>query len=401
MIELKPASNQLRKLRIAVVNSHPIQYFAPLYAYLQASGRFEVTVLYCTDFSIRGGVDPGFKESVSWDFDLLTGYRSVFLRGANARTPAGFWSLICPQLWGEIRSADFDAVWVHGHQYAANLVAMLAAMSKRVPILIRCETHLGLLRSSVRRALRNLLIGTLYGLADRCLAIGTENARFYRQIGIPANTIFLVPYAVDNDRFIAASSITAAERASVRARMGVPPDKLVVLFASKFQARKHPEHVLHAAARLRDMEIDLTVLMVGSGEMSESLQRLAADLSLDNVIFPGFINQIELPKVYAASDVFVLPSEDEPWGLIVNEVMCAGLPIVISGEIGCAPDLVENDDNGLLFKAGDIGGLTDCLKRLLSDSDLRLRMGRRSRERIVQWGYARCLEGLGAATLEL
>lgn len=149
------------------------------------------------------------------------------------------------------------------------------------------------------------------------------------------------------------------------------------------------------------MEIELTVLMVGSGEMSESLQRLAADLSLDNVIFPGFINQIELPKVYAASDVFVLPSEDEPWGLIVNEVMCAGLPIVICGEVGCVPDLVEDDDNGLLFKAGDIGGLTDCLKRLLSDSHLRLRMGRRSRERIVQWGYARCLEGLDAAMLEL
>ncbi len=388
-------------LRIAVVNSHPVQYFAPLYAYLQASGRFEVTALYCTDFSIRGGVDPGFKESVRWDLNLLAGYRSIFLRGAGTRTPAGFWSLICPQLWGEIRSDRYDAVLIHGHQFAAYLVAMVAALTKRVPVLMRCDTHLGLKRSRVRRALRRPLVGTLYRMADKCLAVGTANARFYSEVGIPARKIVLVPFAVDNDRFIAGSSITAAERASVRARLGVPLDRSVVLFASKFQVRKHPDHVLHAAARLRDTGIRLTVLMVGVGEMDGSLRRLAADLSLDSVIFAGFVNQAELPKVYAASDVFVLPSEAEPWGLIVNEVMCAGLPIVVSDEVGCVPDLVEDGDNGLLFKAGDIDGLTACLKRVLSDGDLRMRMGRRSRERIGRWDYGRCLEGLNAAMREI
>jgi len=124
-----PAQEQPRRFRIAVVNSHPIQYFAPLYAYLQASGRFEMTAIYCTDYSIRGEVDPGFKEVVRWDLDLLSGYRSIFLRGAEGRTPRGFWSLIGLQLWSEIRSDRYDAVLIHGHQFAAYLVAMLAALA--------------------------------------------------------------------------------------------------------------------------------------------------------------------------------------------------------------------------------------------------------------------------------
>ncbi len=395
-----PAQEQPRRFRIAVVNSHPIQYFAPLYAYLQASGRFEMTAIYCTDYSIRGEVDPGFKEVVRWDLDLLSGYRSIFLRGAEGRTPRGFWSLIGLQLWSEIRSDRYDAVLIHGHQFAAYLVAMLAALVKRVPVLMRCDTHLGLRRSGMRRIFRMLVVGALYRLADRCLAVGSANARFYRGIGVPVRKIVVVPFAVDNDRFVAASSITAAERDVIRTGLGVPLGKPVVLFSSKFQARKHPDHVLRAAARLRDMGIRFTVLMVGSGDMVEPLRRLAAELSLDNVVFGGFINQADLPKVYAASDVFVLPSENEPWGLIVNEVMCAGLPIVISDEVGCVADLVEDNDNGLLFKAGDVDGLTDCLKRVLSDDDLRSRMGRRSRERIAQWGYAQCLERLSAATSE-
>src|SRR5579863_6352240 len=89
-----------RRTRIAVLNSHPIQYFAPLYAYLNATPDLEVTTLYLSDFSIRGGRDAGFAQNVKWDLDLLAGYPSVFLgERAHMRAPRGFWSLIAPQVW--------------------------------------------------------------------------------------------------------------------------------------------------------------------------------------------------------------------------------------------------------------------------------------------------------------
>src|SRR5688572_21488626 len=141
-----------RPLRLAVVNSHPIQYFAPLYAYLNRDGAIETTALYCSDFSLRGAVDPGFEQAVTWDVDLLSGYRHVFLgKRATSRSPAGFWSLICPEVWKEIRGGEYDAVLLHGYNYAVNLLALVAAKSKGLPVFMRSETHLRLRRTRWRR----------------------------------------------------------------------------------------------------------------------------------------------------------------------------------------------------------------------------------------------------------
>jgi glycosyltransferase involved in cell wall biosynthesis len=137
--------------------------------------------------------------------------------------------------------------------------------------------------------------------------------------------------------------------------------------------------------------------MVGSGEMETELRALVQDLGLSNMQFAGFVNQVALPRVYAACDVFVLPSENEPWGLAVNEAMCAGLPIVASSEIGCVPDLVHDGRNGRTFSARNVGGLTDALRPLLTDPELRQRMGATSRDIVSRWSYAECRAGLRAA----
>ena len=109
-----------RKTRIAVVNTHPIQYFAPLYAYLNTSPDIEVTALYLSDFSLRGATDRGFGQVVKWDVDLLAGYPHSFI-GPNAKTlvPGGFSSMIVPQIWGAVRGGGFDALWIHGHGVAS------------------------------------------------------------------------------------------------------------------------------------------------------------------------------------------------------------------------------------------------------------------------------------------
>jgi glycosyltransferase involved in cell wall biosynthesis len=137
--------------------------------------------------------------------------------------------------------------------------------------------------------------------------------------------------------------------------------------------------------------------MVGSGEMSAELVDMAARLQLDNVHFHGFANQSALPQIYGAADVFVLPSENEPWGLAVNEAMCVGLPIVASAEVGCVADLIQPDVNGQTFTAGDVEGLANALHPILIDMDIRQRMGAASRAIISRWSYAECAAGLEAA----
>ena len=132
--------------------------------------------------------------------------------------------------------------------------------------------------------------------------------------------------------------------------------------------------------------------------MEASLRSLVVEYNLTGLVsFGGFVNQSELPKVYAASDVFVLPAENEPWGLIVNEVMCAGVPVIVASEVGCVPDLVHDGRNGLLMQAGDVASLTAALRRMLVDDRERVAMGRKGLEMIRDWSYERCRRGVLAA----
>jgi glycosyltransferase involved in cell wall biosynthesis len=389
----------LKRTRIAVLNSHPIQYFAPLYAYLNAAPDLEVTALYLSDVSIRGGKDAEFGRHVKWDVDLLAGYRSVFLgEAAHTREPAGFWSLVAPEVWNEVRSGQYDVVWLHGHHYAANLIALMAAKSKGLPIMMRGETHLGLPCRRIKRILRRPLMGALYSRCDRLLAIGSENAAFYRAMGACDQNIFLVPYSVDNDRFVQSTKLSDKQRVEVRNRYNIAADRAAVLYAAKFTPRKRPGDLLKAARQLKsDNNCPFTVVMAGSGELEPELRSFCADHGLEDVVFTGFVNQSELPALYGAVDVFVLPSENEPWGLAVNEAMCASLPVVVSREVGCVPDLVRDGVNGYTPAAGNIGGLSRALRRLIEDEGLRRRQGQASLARIQDWGYRECLQGVRAA----
>jgi glycosyltransferase involved in cell wall biosynthesis len=386
------------KVRVAFVNTHPIQYFAPLFADLNRAEDLSITALYLRDYTVKGAADCGFGQIIKWDVDLLAGYEVRFIHGADRRgDPAGFLSVIAPQVWHMVRRGAFDALVVHGHTPAAMLVAAVAAKLMRIPTFLRCETHLGLRRSALKSLLRRPLIGTYYRQLSGVLAIGSANRDFYQAIGVPERRIFDMPYAVDNERFMTGARLANGMREGLRAEFGVRDRRPIVLYAAKLQRRKRPDDLLRAAARLDREGAVFHVVMVGSGEMEPELHALAQQLGLSNIHFAGFVNQAALPQVYASCDVFVLPSENEPWGLAVNEAMCAGLPIVASSEIGCVPDLVHDGRNGRTFSAGNVAELTDVLRPLLTDPGRRRRMGETSRQIIARWSYAECRAGLHTA----
>ena len=386
-------------LRLAIVTSHPIQYAAPLYAYLSRDPSLSLTVLYCSDFSLRGARDPGFGTELSWDIDLLGGYDSIFLGERSlSRKIGGFWSLVCPELLWEIRRSRYDAVWVHGQQFAAYVLAFALAKLQGLPVLTRGDTHLGLSRPPLRALLRRAVLGAQYRHIDRFLAIGSKNRAYYRALGVPDERIFDVPISVDNERFTRGAMLSPAERRGARARLGARDGQVVLLYASKLLRRKHPDDVLRAAAKLVSRGHDVHVVLAGSGEMDDELRRLATGLDLlERVCFLGFVNQRALPELYAACDIFVLPAEDEPWGLIVNEVMCAGLPVVVGAQVGCVPDLIQPGVNGFTCEPGNPAALAAVLQPLVADQALRSRMGQASRQRIASHGFEQCRLGLRAA----
>lgn len=383
------------KPRVAFVNTHPIQYFAPMYRHFAASGEVDVAAVYLSDYSLRGSHDAGFGQDVRWDVDLLSGYRPIFVPGADRRgEPRGFWSIVAPEVAGIMRRERFDAVVVHGHTPAALLLAGRAARRAGSRVFFRGETHLGLVRGGLKAALRRPVMGTLYRRADGVFAIGAANAEFYRSVGVPPERIFPMPYTIDNTRFAEASRLSPAERTVERRALGATGDEPIVLFAAKLQPRKRPLDLVRAAAKLEAEGLRFRLAFVGSGEFEGEVRSLVGDLGLSSASFTGFVNQSRLPAIYGASDVFVLPSENEPWGLAVNEAMAAGLPVVVSAEIGCAPDLVADGVNGAVFPAGNIDALADALRRAIGDASSRRAMAEASRARIARWSYAEALAGL-------
>jgi glycosyltransferase involved in cell wall biosynthesis len=391
-------------VRLAYVVSHPIQYQAPLLRRIAREPDIDLTVLFGSDFSVRGYKDQGFGVEVTWDVPLLDGYRSHFLPRLRDTGTVSALSPISRGILRRLRNPDgstaFDALWVHGYASANALHAILAANTLGIPVLLRAESWLAdRPRSLSTLAAKQLFLRLLRPGIAATLPIGSRNRDYWAHYFGADMPQFLMPYAVDNAWF--AQRTAATDPSKLRTELELTPDRPVILFASKLQTRKHADHLLEAYARLCATQPAAGrlpyLLIVGDGEERTRLEARTRELALEGVRFPGFRNQSELPAFFALADVFVLPSRHEPWGLIVNEAMAAGCAVIISDEVGAHTDLVTDGVEGFVFPVGDIGALTSALTRAVSNPEQTQRMREAARARIASWDFEADIRGLRQA----
>jgi glycosyltransferase involved in cell wall biosynthesis len=242
-----------------------------------------------------------------------------------------------------------------------------------------------------------MVLKTLFRRINGVLAIGTMNEQFYRAYGLPEEKIFRSPYAVDNEFFRRAGEKLLSERLGLRREEGIPEDAHVFLFAGKLIPAKRPLDLVRACQRIANRNRAF-LLFVGDGPLREALERELAELGMGRVV--GFRNQTELPRYYAMTDTLVLPSIFEPWGLVVNEAMNFGIPVIVSDQVGAGADLVVPEETGWVFEAGDLVALAQIMeKRLVGTFDTALRT--RVLERIRGWGLEEASAGIRAAVTRL
>lgn len=383
--------------------SHPIQYQAPLLRAIAADPAIDLTVFFCSDFSTRSYKDMGFGAEVRWDVPLTEGYRSVVLpRWRDTTNPGTLQPISRGFLRHLARGIDgqpFDAMWTHGYSSVNSLHAILAARALGIPVLVRAEPWLSdRPRSGLKLWAKRVFFQTIKPLVAAVLPIGTRNAEYWAHYFGHRFPAFLMPYAVDNAHF-ARGAAAGTQQSELRDALGLEPGRPVVLFASKLQSRKHCDDLLEAYLRVIAEiapEQQPHLLIVGDGEQMGALRRRVEEAGAKQVRFAGFRNQTELPAIFALSTVFVLPSRHEAWGLIVNEAMACGLPVIVSDEVGCAVDLVQPGENGAVFPAGNIAALADALRTVLAPGAA-VRMGSNGRQRIAKWSFAEDCNGLKAA----
>jgi len=375
-----------KKLRVLLLCTHPVQYGSPMWRLMAQRPELEILVAYCSLRGAEAHMDPEFGVEVAWDVPLLDGYPWVQLRNFSPRpTIGGFFGLINPGVWRLIRSKKFDAVIVFtGYICATFWIALAAAKIRGIPLLFGTDAHdLNPRNQSVWKArIKRHLWPRLFRLADVVIVPSSGTVALMRSLKIPPERVMLTPYVVHNEWWI--EQAKHVDRAAVRRSWSIPADAPVVLFCAKLQPWKRPQDLLRAFARA-DVPGSYLVY-AGDGPMRAQLEAEAQALNISGrTRFLGFVNQSALPQVYCASGPLVLPSEYEPFGVVVNEAMLCGQCAIVSDRVGAKFDLIREGETGFVFPAGDVDALTGILKRLLSDCERIRAMGEKAFKRLAQW----------------
>jgi glycosyltransferase involved in cell wall biosynthesis len=384
---------------LVVIETHPVQYRAPVYRELQQKCAVPVTAIYGSDFSVAGYRDTEFGSTFKWDTDLLSGYTSVFLsrvatggaRTADTTSTQG--------LGRALRAAAPAAVLLTGYSPRFHQIAAFHALQSRSPVLFRAETadHVRA-RGGVKERARKAALRWLYGSCRRLLYIGRRSNQHYKDLQCDDDKLVFAPYCVDTTPFRCGEQDRSEQRRATRHQLGIGDDDVAILFSGKLSVRKGPDLLIEAARALQSTtSARIVVVFLGSGEMADAVKQLAGRPPAVCIRLVGFQNQRCLSRYYHTADLLALPSRhSETWGLVVNEALHHGLPCVVSDSVGCTPDLVESGVTGEVSDTGSAASLTAALKRalpLIGHTDVR----NRCRDRVSQYTIETAAAGIARA----
>ena len=375
------------KTRVAVITPNPTPYRVPFFRRLAQSAEIEPIVYFLTEGS----------ATRPWKVEL-EGFAYEFLREWSL--PVGGKDMaryrVNPSIIARLRAGRYDVVVIGGYNHFTTQAAILHCILTRTPWCIMSESHVNKPRGAVRVALKKAILGPILRTMGAAMVTGTLARRYVESFGIPADAVFVVANTPDVAHFRDAAAGLAPERDAIRSRLGVA-GKLVILFAGRLLEEKGLRVLFDAYGIAQTKRGDLALLIVGDGRRRKEYEAVVERKQLAGVHFLGFRAQAELPEIYAASDVFVLPSLVEPWGVVVNEAMASGLPIVVSNQVGASADLVIEGENGFVVPAADAPSLAARIVDVLSDEPRRLAMRRRSVEIVSKWDYEASVAGFRAA----
>jgi glycosyltransferase involved in cell wall biosynthesis len=374
------------KYRVLLLCEHPVQYNTILWNLQARHPKLDILVAYCSMRGAEAAMHPEFGVEIKWDVPLLEGYPWKLIdpakTGKNGAARPGFFS---KPLWKLVRDGGFDAVYVSGYYFREAWMVMLAARYSHIPLILATDVHSldsRRVQSAFTRAVKKVIVKRIFRMAGAVQTGSSGASAYVRSLGVPAERILLGGNIVDNVWWSAQAA--SVDRAAVRRGWNIPADAPVALFCAKLQAWKRPGDLFDAFARANVKESYL--VLAGDGALRAELEHRAQALGVVNrVRFLGFVNQSGLPPVYAASDVLVLPSEYEPFGLVVNEAMLCGCPAIVSDRVGAKYDLVREGETGCVVPCGDIAALANLLGALLTDRPRLARMGAAAKERMKSW----------------
>jgi glycosyltransferase involved in cell wall biosynthesis len=374
-------------LRLMILTEIIAPYRIPVFNVLARRAGLDLHVIFLaeTDETVRQW--RVYKDEICFSHQILPSWR----RRAG-RTSI----LINRGLWSALNKVSPQVVICGGYNYPASWEALLWARRRRVPFVLWSESNSQDARAG--RAWVESLKAYFLRHCDRFVVPGKASFEYLKMLGCEEASISTAPNAVDNNWFATRAESTFRRAAEFRDQLKLP--SRFILFVGRLVPEKGVFDLLEAYAMLESgLRSEVGLVFAGDGVSREELAQQAKRISPGTVCFPGFAQREDLAGLYALAECLVLPTQSDPWGLVVNEAMACGLPIIVSSVAGCSTDLVDDGWNGYVVPLRDSGKLTVAINSLLGQPELRQRMSAHSLERIRSYSPEACADGLGAAAI--
>ena len=374
---------------LLVLTTHAIQYQTPLFQFLARHSGIDLHVAFLEPPAVdRPYWDKEFGRYVQWDIPLTDGYEwSVLPPGNINRRLSGFIRLHSdcgkpPIMLTSWSTPLHWAIWTW-------------AIMSRVPVLIGAETNRQSYCVRSRPKWRHQWLRFLIRHTSGLLYIGQRNREFYEWMGASQERLFPYPYSIDNARFAEKARSILDQRERKLASLNLIPTLPTLLLCGKLIPKKRPDLLLEAVSAAGLAE-GVNIVFVGEGQLQPQLIARSAELNLARVAFTGFLNQTAMPTAYALGDIFCLLSDtpDETWGLVVNEAMACGMPVIVSESCGCVPDLVAEKGTGWAVPPGDLEATIRTIKTAIAQRSSWSIMGEKGLAVIANHTFARMAEGI-------
>ncbi len=386
--------------KLAIITTHPIQYYAPIFKLLSERKKIEICVFYTWGKdALKDKFDEGFGKKIEWDIPLLEGYNYEFLENtAQDKGSHHFKGIDNPTIIEEIKNYNPDAILVFGWSYKSHL-KVIRYFKNKIPIWFRGDSHLLDEISFHKKIARKLFLTWLYSYIDKAFFVGTNNKNYYKHAALNDKKLTFAPHAIDNSRFTPTEENTELAK-EWRKELGIKENELVWLFAGKFEPKKSPLLLLKAFIQRQNEKEEQEknkehLIFLGNGKLENELKQK----SYQNIHFLPFQNQSKMPIVYLLCDVFVLPSKGagETWGLAINEAMAAKKAVIASTKVGCAVDLIQSEEkskqNGFVFQSESLESLKEAMNKIKSQQQAK-EIGKISYQIIQNWSFEKIAEKL-------
>tara|TARA_A100001035_G_scaffold278212_1_gene276648 strand:+ start:206 stop:1354 length:1149 start_codon:yes stop_codon:yes gene_type:complete len=373
--------------KLAIITTHPIQYQIPLFKILKKFG-IEAYVFFASRHGMSlKNKDPEFLKKIKWNNEKysLSGYRSFFSK--NQKRNIDDFKLSFDEIENKLKKEKFEHILILGWNNLHYLKSFYYALKLNIKIILRVETNLKSQVNILKKIIKFIFLRFLFKNITYFLSIGKLNRQFYLSHNIHQKKIFPAPYFVDNKFF--SLKIT---KNNIKKKFRLE-DKKIILFVGKLIDRKNPIEFLKLAKQYQT-KAKYHFIIIGDGYLKKDCKNFIKKNRLKNVSLKGFVNQRELRKYYKMSDLMIVTSLYETWGLVINEAFCFHVPVICTSKCGAAKDLIINGKTGYTYKSGNLNQLKNRLKSILNDKKLRKKMSLNIKNHIKKYSIVKTVESL-------